>query len=569
MSIPNESSIYDLIIVGSGNGACGFLSYYLTNKADSPQLEKILVLEEGADFFDTSDITHQNNWTQSFGEENVFKLHNTLTQQRIPIISGKACTMGGGGSINYTMIHESDQWLSEYIGQNVSYWQGLKGELNQKFERPNPQDNLSSITQHILKVCQQFGFTISEDTINNIPNYREGNQSFLHPFPTQFNSFGQRTHSGISLVNWSDTRLTLKTRYRVEKILWEETSTEKKRCVGVEVKNLDTKEIVCFSLKSTGSLILCAGAETPRLLIPHRELLSNQQIGKQVNDHIVLPLGIYLVDPKITVTGRDVYVPIFATTLWQPKPSQKGEPTVCCFDFFSGNFEKLWYLLSHLYLAFLLPNWLKRLVIKLPWLFYFLKNVIRMLISWINFMVNSFWWLSRRLKGEKNPIRNYNLVTAIVKFNPVYEGYYYPDKEQIELNFFAQDSKSDVNLDLTVAEEVIIEQMNLLNNLGQQPHWLVKLIIRLFTKIPYHAQQVKNYVNTYRRKFLLSEQHLSGGCLFGQVIDKGENNPLDTGKVFGSQNVYVSDLSSVPLPRISPQMTAYLIGFHVAKMLCE
>ncbi|NES45303.1 GMC oxidoreductase, partial [Moorena sp. SIO2C4] len=70
------------------------------------------------------------------------------------------------------------------------------------------------------------------------------------------------------------------------------------------------------------------------------------------------------------------------------------------------------------------------------------------------------------------------------------------------------------------------------------------------------------------RRFLLSEQHLSGGCLFGKAIDKGLDNAIDTGKVYGSANVYVADLSAVPLPRISTQMTAYLIGFHVAKRIC-
>jgi hypothetical protein len=39
--------------------------------------------------------------------------------------------------------------------------------------------------------------------------------------------------------------------------------------------------------------------------------------------------------------------------------------------------------------------------------------------------------------------------------------------------------------------------------------------------------------------------------------------------VFGTSNVHVADLSAVPLPRVSPQMTAYLIGYHVSTQLSK
>lgn len=565
MSNPNE--LYDLIIVGSGNGACGFLSHYLPTRTRSNPDEKILIIEEGDDFFNTSDITHQNNWTESYGEENVFKLHNALTPEGRPVISGRACTMGGGGSINYTMIHESSEWLSQNIGRSVDYWNALKAELNEKFDRPNPLDKPSAVTQRILNLFQQSGFTISCDVTKNIPNYHEGSFKLLHPFPTQFNYFGQRTHSGVSLVNWSDPRLTLKTRCRVEAIEWENSLDRQARCVGVQAKNLDTEQIISFALASTGKLLLCAGAGTPRLLMPHKSLLGNDKIGQQVNDHIVLPLGIYVLDPKISVTGRDVYLPVFATTLWQPESDQPGQATVCCFDFFSGNFERLWYLLSHLYLAFLLPNWVKKIVIRVQWLFYLIKNIIRMFIAFVNFIINIFWGLSRLFKGKEWSHKHYNLITAIVRFNSANQGYYKSEKSQIHLPFFTSDSLSNFNQDMIVARTVVTNQMKVLNQLGEQPNWLVKLVIHWLTKIPYHEEQVQNYIETYRRKFLLSEQHLSGGCLFGEVLDRGEENTLNTGKVFGSKNVYVADLSAVPLPRISPQMTAYLIGFYLSKIL--
>lgn len=549
--------IYDMILVGSGNGACGFLSQYL----QTVHLGCIAVLEEGEDFFNTSEITHQNNWTESYAEGNVFKLHQALTPKGTPIISGRACTMGGGGSINYTMIHESSEWLAQHIGHSVEYWQTLKAELNQKFHRQDPAKKLSSVTQHILLTAERFGFVPSQNAIEHIPNYVEGDSKLLHLFPTQFNQFGQRTNSGVSLVDWCDQRIHLKTRCKVLKL---EFAEEQARCQGVLVQYLDTGNIEHLHLAEQGKLILCAGGATPQLLWPHRELLQNYQIGQHVSDHIVLPLGIYLLDQNIEVLPRDVYVPIFATTTW--KPVQQGEATVCCFDFFSGDFERLWFLISHLYLAFLLPNWLKRIVLRVPWLFYVMKNLIRMLIQLINFMTNLWWGCSRLVQG-KSWHQNVNLVTAIVKYNPAIEGCYEDDGSQIRLNFFTADAKSQFNQDQELAKSVITAQLAMLNSLGKQPSRLFQFIYRLFTKIPYEEKQVEKYIDVYSRKFLLSEQHLSGGCLFGKAIDKGIDHPQKTGKLYGSANVYVADLSSVPLPRISPQMTAYLIGFHVAKQL--
>jgi NADH dehydrogenase FAD-containing subunit len=50
---PDEE--FDLIVVGSGNGACGFLSECLKHV---PLDYNVLVLEEGHNFFFTSDIIH-------------------------------------------------------------------------------------------------------------------------------------------------------------------------------------------------------------------------------------------------------------------------------------------------------------------------------------------------------------------------------------------------------------------------------------------------------------------------------------------------------------------------------
>lgn len=562
--------IYDIIIVGSGNGACGFLSHYIQAHASESPCRRVLVLEEGESFFTTSDIAHQNNWTQSYGEGSIFKLHNALTPNGTPIISGYACTMGGGGSINYTMIHESSEWLSKHIGKTIDYWDELKAELNQKFKSLDLPIDESPVTKHVLEVAQKAGFQCSTemcspDEIRRMPTYIEGNANRLYIFPTQFDQFGQRTYSGVSLVDWFNKSVELRTRCKVLQIEFSNDAEESARCIGVQVQNLDTGETEFVPLAANhGKLILCAGAATPRLLLPHREKLQNYEIGKHANDHICMPLGIYLLDKTIKVTSRDSYVPVFATTVTQPAPTD--EATVCCFDFFAGEFKKLWFFISHLYLTFLLPNWLKRVMIRTPWLFWLTKNLVRLLILWANFMIEIGVGLHNLRRGR--PWRHaVNLITAIVKFSPANEGFYSSDSSKITLSFF-EDEHSSFNQDKAVAKGVITEQMALLSGLGEKPNWLFRSLFRLLTKVPYEEKQVEHYVDVYSKQFLLSEQHLSGGCLFGQAIDAGLNNPTDTGRVFGSTNVFVADLSSVPLPRISPQMTAYLIGFHVAKTLC-
>lgn len=74
----SNSKWYDLIVVGSGNGACGFLSKCLKHNISSPP--DILVLEQGRNFFYTSTVTHQDNWAKSFAATNrIFQLHNAKT----------------------------------------------------------------------------------------------------------------------------------------------------------------------------------------------------------------------------------------------------------------------------------------------------------------------------------------------------------------------------------------------------------------------------------------------------------------------------------------------------------
>ena len=375
-----DSQIYDFVVVGSGNGACAFLRKYLTCSSEG----RILVLEEGENFFETSDITHQRNWMRSFSEENIFKLHTAQTPEKIPILSGRACTMGGGGSINYTMIFESSDWLTKNLGHDRAYWDGMKEELAKAFKRSDPKTNLTDVAKYVQENLEAFGFSVNEENQGHIPVYAEGKDQQIHIFPTQFNEFGQRTHSGVSLLNWYDNeRLDFMTQQRVTQ-LHLETGDGGQRCTAITVFNLVEGKSETYPLGANTKLLLCAGAATPQLLYEHREKLNNMEIGKHVNDHLLLPFGIYLLKDDLQVTLKDQYVSLFATTAEFSSDDAQGEPTICNFDFFSGRLDVLLYLVSHLFLAFWVPNWLKFWMIRNSRIFQCLKQVSRGLVSVFN-----------------------------------------------------------------------------------------------------------------------------------------------------------------------------------------
>lgn len=564
---------YDFIVVGSGNGACAFLRQYLTCSSEG----RILVLEEGENFFETSEITHQRNWTKSYSEGNIFKLHTAQTPDEIPILSGRACTMGGGGSINYTMIFESSDWLTKNLGHNQAYWDARKEELAESFQLRDPKLKLTDVTLYVKENLEALGFCVNEQNKGHIPVYPDGKDKQIHLFPTQFDEFGQRTHSGVSLLKWYENeRLDFMTQQRVTQ-LHLEAGDRGQRCTAITVFNLIKGELETYPLGANTKLLLCAGAGTPQLLYEHREKLHNMEIGEHVNDHILLPFGIYLLKEKPHVTLKDQYISLFATTEDFSSENGEGEPTICNFDFFSGQLDVLIYFISHLFLAFWVPNGLKFWMIRNPRIFQWLKQASRGLVVAFNFLDDILWSIFHPLKIGKH---RWNLISAIVKFNISREGYYKPSSDckmvaekkqklyQIILRCF-DDKSLENDPDFRVAKAAITNQISLMEALGTKPHPIFQFLIRLLARLPYNASQVDSYIRHYSRNDLLTEQHLSGGCVFGKAIDLGLELSQDTGKVFGSQNVYVADLSASPLPRVSPQMTAYLIGHHVATQLSQ
>ena len=199
-------------------------------------------------------------------------------------------------------------------------------------------------------------------------------------------------------------------------------------------------------------------------------------------------------------------------------------------------------------------------MVQFPFLFTFLSNTIRILLTVLVYVYKIVQGVLNVLKGRPFGESKYKITTALVKFNSVLEGQYEKKGDQITLKFFEDER------DFTIAEEAITKNLDLLESLGSK-RILISFLYRLFTRIPYKKSQVKGYVKNFSRRTLLSDQHLAGGCIFGDVIDKGITDASKTGQVIGSDNIHVADLSTVPLPRVSTQMTAYLVGHHVGKQL--
>ncbi|KAL7559022.1 hypothetical protein ACA910_016366 [Epithemia clementina (nom. ined.)] len=562
---PECPDLFDLIVVGSGNGACAFLQQCLEH-SNKPVL-KVLVLEQGEKYFYTSDITHQNGWSKSYSTDSIFRLHNAVTPSGIPVLSGKACTMGGGGSINYTMIYESSQWLAKNIGHTVEFWDKLKEELSVLFDRPDP----FAIETPFCKYIQEQAVTVGnyakateKHMTANIPSYQDQLRRQLYAFPTQFNEHGQRTHSGVSLVDWRDSRLTLRVNREVRELLFDESGDngDSSTCVGVKVKNNKTGDIEEYKLlDGTGKLILCGGSASPRLLMRSREHFNgNTNIGKHVSDHICMPLALFSIrdDMKGTIGPKDIYETTFAMSTLETV----GDPVVINIDFFTGTLDRMSYLASSLYLAYLPFNGFKKFLGRNPRAFTVLSNAIRVLLSVIIFVSQVLFALWDIIRFQPIGSTEPKLTTSLVKFNPTKEGYYEDgNRDQITLGFFEDER------DNAIAETAIKENLKFLQSLGLEPWGPFKWIFRFITRIPYKEDQVSRYVEHFAARTLLSEQHLAGGCVFGKVVDPGTRNPLETGKVFGSTNIHVADLSTVPLPRVSTQMTAYLIGHYVGHQL--
>ena len=227
------------------------------------------------------------------------------------------------------MIHESSEWLAKHLGYTTEYWDEMKKELSEKLKRESPFENR---VEDFTKVIEERATSSSNEIPYNLPNethnfagnipslndkwdeYPTEKAKQLYLFPTQFNRFGQRTNSGVSLVDWDDDRIHLKCLCEVNGLKIKDGI-----CKSVSVHNGEINKKENHIVKPDGKVVLCGGSASPRLLMKS-EGISNKNIGKFVRDHICMPLGIYLVSQKRgdkigeLIGPKDNYESTFATT---------------------------------------------------------------------------------------------------------------------------------------------------------------------------------------------------------------------------------------------------------------
>jgi hypothetical protein len=124
-----------------------------------------------------------------------------------------------------------------------------------------------------------------------------------------------------------------------------------------------------------------------------------------------MPLEIYVKPKDIPLSPKDITVQ--ALLLFDiPRMAVLTKVLLSQLSFFTGKLEKLLYLTSHLFLVFLLPNYIKCCVWKRPWLFEVVKTVVR----WVVSLLNGIIWLVTF--GNDLDF----LITAIIKYNPSQTG---------------------------------------------------------------------------------------------------------------------------------------------------
>ena len=117
-------------------------------------------------------------------------------------------------------------------------------------------------------------------------------------------------------------------------------------------------------------------------------------------------------------------------------------------DFFSGELDRLIFLVSSLYLAYVPLNSLKRLMSTFPFLFTIISNVIRVTLEVLVFLLDVVQGVKDVLTLRGWGATKIKITTSLLKFNTCYDGQYEDCKDVITLGFF-EDTK-----DFVIAEEV-------------------------------------------------------------------------------------------------------------------
>ena len=117
-------------------------------------------------------------------------------------------------------------------------------------------------------------------------------------------------------------------------------------------------------------------------------------------------------------------------------------------------------------------------MVQTPWVFTVTKNVVRFLISVLNFVINLILGITDLLHGRPWAPEKVELITAIVKYNPAQTGIYQSKENRITLKFFADEkvegknsnlNQGCFNQDKDVAKVVIANNLALMDELGHKP----------------------------------------------------------------------------------------------------
>ena len=114
----------------------------------------------------------------------------------------------------------------------------------------------------------------------------------------------------------------------------------------------------------------------------------------------------------------------------------------CTIDFFSGNVDRLIFLASSLYLAYLPFNLFKKLMGRVPIIFTLLSNSIRILLIVVVFLFNTIVGIKDVITLQGWGATEFILTTSLLKFNAKIDGEYNAKSDKITLGFFEDEQDS-------------------------------------------------------------------------------------------------------------------------------
>ena len=301
-SAPTSLDGYDIVVVGAGNSACAYVSEILAARPDL----RICMIERGS--VPNPKYSDMGSWPNDTYDDDQGMIKPLPSSHNVRTAS----VVGGGGSVNYTMIHETDAWLEENLGkprgfqtwaeakEHVARWLGVT---------ESPLREVSPNVRHLFDQLQSWTLDPPPDA-GSVPTLCEDEEPRFRPVHTVFDAKGKRRFNGWNAVDWG--RVTLLERIEVTELVMD-ASPDGAVCRGLKARDHATgTRLVRWDLPSNTRVILAAQQQSVRLLRSHSHLLPptvQEHLGKGIQDHISLPIFVSQARPA---EGRpDPYSPIF------------------------------------------------------------------------------------------------------------------------------------------------------------------------------------------------------------------------------------------------------------------